>query len=301
MIATGCFAVFLPPDSALPWSREERVAALAILDYVFVTYHFAAQHFGAFSLYRLRAGRSGCTHTRRMDQFFALGVGGALVFLSDVLSGAVAYQDKWIDRWSLANWFVSQQGAIRAGATGIVIAATTGMLVMELRAPRCSLPRILYVVGIAAMVALALQPRTLFPFLVIWTTQHWVLATGLASQIPIAEPPPEHKIVRRTLHALNTKPWAIVGLLTVVSVILLPFFEVEANRQDGTFYADRLFGAAAAALRTSFWVPALLALGFATGFIHYLLDGSVYRLSNPQIRTAARGLLLAPKGEVLHD
>jgi hypothetical protein len=35
----------------------------------------------------------------------------------------------------------------------------------------------------------------------------------------------------------------------------------------------------------------LVALGFATGFIHYLLDRSVYRMSDPQVRAAARGLL----------
>jgi hypothetical protein len=78
-----------------------------------------------------------------------------------------------------------------------------------------------------------------------------------------------------------------------VSVISLPLFEVEANRQSGTYYGDRIFGSIAEQLRTSSWVPALIALGFATGFIHYLLDRSVYRMSDPQVRTAARGLLVA--------
>ena len=36
---------------------------------------------------------------------------------------------------------------------------------------------------------------------------------------------------------------------------------------------------------------ALLALGFATGFIRYLLDPRVYRMSDPQVRAAARGLV----------
>jgi len=295
LIVTGCFAVFLPADAALPWSRAERLVALAILDYLFVTYHFASQHFGAFSLYRMRAGRSACAHTRRMDRLFALGIGGVLVFLADILAGAIAYQDHWIDRWSLAGWLVSKQDTVRLGATGIVLAATAAMLIMELRSPRWSLPRILYVLGIAAMVALALRPRALFPFIVIWTSQHWILATGLASQTPGGEPAPVHRVVRQTLHVFNRKPWAIVGLLAFVSVILLPLFEVEANRQDGTFYSDRIFGAVAAQFRTSSWVPPLLALGFATGFIHYLLDGSVYRMSNPQIRMAARGLLASQK------
>ena len=173
----------------------------------------------------------------------------------------------------------------------VLLAATAAMLFVELRAPRWSLPRVLYVLGIAAMVALALRPRSLFLFLVIWTSQHWILATGLASRTPVGEPAPIRGVVRRVLHALNARPWAILLLLVVASVVLLPLFEVEGNRQDGTYYGDRIFGAIATGLRTSSWVPALLALGFATGFIHYLLDRSVYRLSDPQVRTAARGLL----------
>jgi hypothetical protein len=38
-------------------------------------------------------------------------------------------------------------------------------------------------------------------------------------------------------------------------------------------------------------VPALLALGFATGFIHCLLDRAAFRFSSPEVRQAARGLL----------
>jgi hypothetical protein len=38
-------------------------------------------------------------------------------------------------------------------------------------------------------------------------------------------------------------------------------------------------------------VPALLALGFATGFTHYLLDRAVYRFSDPKVRAAAAALL----------
>src|SRR6184192_4164045 len=76
-----------------------------------------------------------------------------------------------------------------------------------------------------------------------------------------------------------------------MSLVLLPLFEVEANRETGTYYGDRIFGALATQLRTSTWVPALLALGFATGFIHYLLDRSVYRMSDPRVRAAARGLV----------
>jgi hypothetical protein len=298
LVTAGCFGVFLPSDTAFPWTREQRLVGLAILDYALVTYHFAAQHFGALSLYRTRVGRGGCAHTRRLDRLFALGVGGALVFLADILAGAVAYQDLWVDRWLVPAWLVSAHQGIRQGATLVLLAVTAAMLFAEARAPRRSLPRVLYVLGIAAMVAIALRPRSLFLFLVIWNAQHWILASGLGSQTPRGEPAPMRGGVRRVLHVLNTRPWAVVLLLMASSVLLMPLFEVEANRDGGTYYGDRIFGAVATGLRTSSWVPALVALGFATAFLHYLLDRGVYRLSNPQVRSAARGLLASPERKI---
>jgi hypothetical protein len=90
---------------------------------------------------------------------------------------------------------------------------------------------------------------------------------------------------------LNSRPWAILLLLMIVSVLLLPVFEVEGNRDGGVFYGDRIFGVMVTGLRTSSWVPVLLALGFATGFMHYLHDRNIYRMSNPEVRAAASGLL----------
>jgi hypothetical protein len=290
LVTAGCFAIFLPADEALPWSREQRLVALAIVDYVFVTYHFASQHFGALSLYRTRGGRTACARTRTIDRVFALAVGGVLVVLADVLAGVVAYQDRW-EGWLVPEWLFSAQDAVRAGAMIVLGIATAAMLVIEMRAPRWSLPRLLYTLGLAGMVGVALQPRSPFLFLVLWTSQHWIVATGLASLTPAREPEPATGSIRRLLHSVNVRPWAVLALLTIVSVVLLPFFEVEANRQGGTYYADRIFGAIATGLRTSSWVPALMALGFATGFVHYLLDRSVYRMSDPEVRAAASGLL----------
>jgi hypothetical protein len=291
LITIGCFAFFLPADQALPWTRAERLVGLVIIDYAWVTWHFASQHFGALSLYRSRAGRAACVQTRRFDRFFALVVGGALVFIADFLAGAVAYQDEWVDYWFFPAWMVSGQDAIRDGATLVLVIVTVVVLLAELRTSRWSLPRVLYIIGIAVMVGIALRPRSLFLFVVLWTSQHWIVATGLASQTLRGEPAPRSGFIRGALHGLNVRPWAVVLFLAVLSVLLLPLFEVEANRQDGTYYGDRIFGAFATGLRTSSWLPALVALGFASGFIHYLLDRSVYRMSDPQVRVAARGLL----------
>jgi hypothetical protein len=292
LITFACFVVFLPADEALPWTREERLVAMAILDYAFVTYHFAAQHFGALSLYRMRAERAGSRYTRHLDRVFALGVGGALVFLSDILAGSVAYQDLWVGRWAIPNWLAVHQDAVGTASLSVLLLATAFMLITEWRTPHRSLPRVLYILGLAAMVAIALRPRNFAVYLVIWNAQHWVLATGLASQTMTGEPVPARGGIRRALHALNTRPWAFLLLFSGSSVLLLPFFEVEANWDNGgTNYGDRIFGAFPDALRDSDWVPALVALGFATGFVHYLLDRSVYRMSDPRIRSAARGLI----------
>lgn len=294
LVTVACFVVFLPDDGAFPWTRAERFVGMAILDYAFVTYHFATQHFGALSLYRTRAERARCAQTRRLDRIFALGVGGGLVFLSDVLAGSAAYQDRWIDRWLIPAWLESNQGIIRAVALLALFVATALMLVAEARAPRRSLPRVLYILGLAAMVTIALQPRSLFLFLVVWTAQHWILATGLASRTPGGEPTPATGTVRRVFHAINTRPWAVLLVLVATSILLLPFFEVEASLDGGTYYGDRIFGAVAESLRNSSWVPALVAAGFATGFVHYLLDRNVFRMSDSRVRAAACGLLDQP-------
>ena len=295
LVTAGCFGVFLPSDSALPWTREQRLVGLAILDYALVTHHFAAQHFGALSLYRTRIGRGASAYARRMDRLYALGVGGALVFFADILAGGVEYQDLWIDPWLVPAWLSDPQvqDALRQGAMLVLIAATVVMLLAEVCAAQRSLPHVLYILGIAAMVAVALRPRSLFLFLVISTSQHWIFATALASQTPRGESAPARGAIRHVFHMLNTRPWALLLLLMASSIFLMPLFEVEANREGGTYYGDRIFGTIATGLRTSSWVPALVALGFSTSFVHYVLDRSVYRLSNPQVRSAARGLLAA--------
>jgi len=290
LVTAACFAIFLPADSALPLTRMERFIALAILDYAASTYHFGAQHFGALSLYRTRAGQAADPGTRRRDRLFALGIGGVLVFLADVLAGATAYQKLWLDPWIL-TWPVDALDSIRNGALFVLAVATTTMLLAEMRAPHPSLPRVLYISGLAMMVAIALQPRSPFLFLVIWSSQHWIVASGLISRVPRLEPCPEKGRIRRAFHTVNSRGWALILLVMLVSILLLPLFEVEANWPDSTlYYGDRIFGQFAASLRTSSLVPALLALGFASGFVHYLLDRSVFRLSDSRVRSAARGL-----------
>jgi hypothetical protein len=291
-IALACFAVLLAPESVLPLPLDERVVWLAILDYLLVSHHFAAQHFGLLSLYRGRAERPATATARRLDRWFALLVGGGLVVVGNALAGSIAFQDRWIAPL-LGNTL--PDAVVQAVATGsmvLVLTLTVLMLAVEMRSPHPSLPRIAYIASVSTIVLLGfLHP---FLFLVLWSVQHWSAAMGVAS-LAAAGAPQESSSShgQRLLARVNRHGWSVLLALAVLSALLLPLLEVEAV-SDEYMVADRLFGQAAVWLRTSPFVPALLALGFATGYIHYLLDRAAFRFSSPEVRQAARGLLRPP-------
>ncbi|HTO68963.1 MAG TPA: hypothetical protein VMR31_03810 [Myxococcota bacterium] len=290
IIAAACFGVLLLPQRALAMPFSERVVWLAVVDYVFVSQHFAAQHFGVLSLYRLRAGRASDAFTRRLDRWFALLVGGGFVVLADALSGSIAFQERWVDPLLGAGFASAFGHTLREGSLAAVLLATALMLLVEVRAEQPSLPRAAYVVGLSAMVLLAFLARDPFLFIVPWSVQHWSAAMGLSSLAASAGAQAPAGRWQRLLAPINGRGWAVLLALAAISTLLLPVMEVEAV-DDGFAYADRLFGEAARWLRTSPLVPALVALGFATGFIHYLLDRAAFRFSSPDVKHAARGLL----------
>jgi len=289
-IAVACFALLLAPESVLPMPLTERVVWFAVLDYLLVSHHFAAQHFGLLSLYRARAGGASDAVTRRLDRWFALVVGGGFVVLAEALAGSIAFQDRWIDPLLGTGWSDVFARTLRDGGIVFVVILTALMLTVELRSHRRSLPRVAYVLSVSAMVLFAFLARDPFLFIVLWSVQHWSSAMGLASLAASggAQAPAGHW--QRLLAPINQRGWAVLLVLAVVSTLLLPVLEVEAVT-DEYAYADRIFGDAARWLRSSPFVPALAALGFASGFIHYLLDRAAFRFSSPDVRQAARGLL----------
>ncbi len=289
-VAVACFALLLAPESVLPMPLTERVVWFAVLNYLLVSYHFAAQHFGLLSLYRARAGRASETGTRRLDRWFALVVGGGFVVVAEALAGSIAFQDRWIDPLLGAEGADAFARTLHHGGIVVVVILAALMLLVELRSQRPSLPRAAYVLGVSAMVLSAFLAHDPFLFIVLWSVQHWSAAMGLASLAASggAQAPGAHW--QRLLAPINRRGWAVLLALAVVSALLLPVLEVEAVT-DEYAYADRIFGDAARWLRSSPFVPALLALGFASGFIHYLLDRAAFRFSSPEVRQAARGLV----------
>ena len=289
-VAAACFAVLLAPERVLPMPLEERVVWLVVLDFVLVSHHFAAQHFGLLSLYRARAGRAFAPGVRRLDRCFSLVVGGGLVVLAQALSGSIAFQERWIDPWLGASGSDLLARTLHDGGIVLVVALAGLMLGAELRSGRPSLPRIAYVLGLTAMVLVAFLAQAPFLFIVLWSVQHWSAAMGLASLAASGGDQAPASRWQRLLAPVNRRGWAVLLVLAILSVLLLPVLEVEAVPDDYV-YADRIFGEAAWWLRSSPLVPVLLALGFASGFIHYLLDRAAFRFSSPEVRQAARGLL----------
>jgi hypothetical protein len=289
-IAAACFAVLLAPESVLAMPLTERVVWLTVLDYLLVSHHFAAQHFGLLSLYRARAGRASEAITRRLDRWFALVVGGGFVVMAEALAGSIAFQDRWIDPLLGVVGSDLFSRTLHDGGIALVVMLTALVLCVELRSQQPSLPRVAYVLGVSAMVLFAFLARDPFLFIVLWSVQHWSAAMGLASLAASGGTEEAGTPWQRLLAPINRRGWAVLLALAVVSTLLLPVLEVEAVT-DEYVYADRIFGDAAWCLRSSPFVPALLALGFATGFIHYLLDRAAFRFSSPDVRQAARELL----------
>jgi hypothetical protein len=289
-IFAGCFAMLLAPESVMPMPLTERMVWLAILDYLLVSYHFAAQHFGLLSLYRARCGRASSPGARRLDRWFALIVGGGFVVVAEALAGSISFQERWIDPLLGAIGSDLFVRTLRDGGVLTIVALTVLMLGVELRSQQRSLPRVAYVLNVSAMVLFSFLAREPFLFVVLWSVQHWSAAMGLASLAASGGSQEPATRWHRWLAPINQRSWAVLLVLAVVSALLLPLLEVEAVT-DEHVYADRIIGAAAWWLRSSPLVPALLALGFATSFIHYLLDRAAFRFSSPDVRQAARGLL----------
>lgn len=263
------FGLVMPPEGVLPGSRAVRAGALAAVDFVLITWHFAAQHFGLLRLYRARSGdRSG----RRLDRVVAVGIGGGLILAAECLAGTAAVAD-------LVPGGLPNPGEHR-GAFGLAGASLTlGMMGFALRRPSAASgssagalqasPHTLYVlqIGLMVMAAFVLRPAV---FLFVWTVQHWTSATALA-----------RAYARRPIR------WLVV--MGLVSAVALPFFDVELHA--GAASGSGQFPFMAPLLQMEWFAWGLVALGLATGLCHYILDRAVYRFSDPAVRQAAAPIL----------
>lgn len=281
----------LDPFAVLPGTALSRAIVIGGVDYLLVTWHFSAQHFGLLSLYRVRSGRTADGTTRTLDRAFAIGVGGGLIILAELLQGATGIPVGWQEALHLTAPLREHADALTLVGQGLAVVLTIALLVRERRQGPWG-PRALYIVGMGGMVlaAFAWDPYIFFVF---WTAQHWLAAMGLASQVVASSalPPPDARW-HRLMHRINRSEVRWVLCIALLSLLTMPLYEVESSGgPDDRPGLDALGHNAATWLTSDTVLPWLLALGFATAFLHYLLDRAVWRLSDPEVRRAASGLM----------
>jgi len=289
-VVAATVGVILAPRGILPGTWIERVIVLGAIDYLLVSYHFAAQHFGILSLYRSRASPRPPPVVRTMDRTFALVVGGAVIVLAELVQGATTLPDAWLgplaDHPSLALLRLPV-------ATLTVLFAGVQLWLARVHTP--DLPRTLYILGLTMMALAALFAHP-FVFIFCWTAQHWLAAVGLAAVVTEAQPrpPPTHRMLQ-LLHRVNSPPGRFLLVITLLSALSMPFYEVEASAGPSDRPAFELVNSVlGGGLTTTSTLRALTALGLATAFLHYLLDRAVWRFSDPLVRRAAAPLLRPP-------
>jgi len=290
-IVVVVFAILMPGDDAVPWSRAQRVLLLASVDAVLIVWHFAAQHFGILSLYRLRTNAPG-TAPKRADRAFALGVGGVVIIVAELLAGTVFLQDRWLSA-ATGAWLATWHEPLQWLLSCVIVGATVAIVVVDRRAGP-SVARMLAFLNLATMALLAVWAEP-FVFLVVWTSQHWLASVGLTTVVAAVddasdEPPPSRWYRGwRTISGSRLLPFLIV-----VSVLLFPLMEFEAVGEAERLSALLPWLASTMAgllSSSSLALPVLVATGFATAFVHYHLDRAVFRFSDPEVRRAARGAL----------
>ena len=147
-------------------------------------------------------------------------------------------------------------------------------------------------VGILVMSAFQLEP---FQFLMLWTLQHWMVALGLAAHMAGNDSLQDYK--KRVFKEENklkkhfSKTYLVLIILCTISVILTPFFEIEAT-SFGRRYSEYLFPTLMEWLQNSEWYIFLVGIGLSGGFLHYWIDRSVFRFSDQQTRKSAQLLLI---------
>ena len=130
----------------------------------------------------------------------------------------------------------------------------------------------------------------------LWTLQHWITALGLAAQMGGNDIKKNKSVINRIFKKSSfseyQSQWIVILFLCSISVILTPFFEIEAV-SSGARYSEVIFPSFMYWLENSSWVTILVGVGLASGFLHYFMDRAVYRLSDTETSMSAKNLLFS--------
>lgn len=294
-IFAATFLVLFLPEAFLPLQLVTRVQVLATAFFVYNSYHFAVQHFGVLSIYRIRAAQPQDPQGKRYERWYCLIVGGLAVCIAQILAGAEVVQDSLMYAALPLERLHSAMAVARWIAVPLIAILTTGFLYTEARNPRRSLPKMLYIIGLGIQGGLAyfLSPLA---FLILWGVQHWLVSIALTAQIS------------RNDHTDNVTAspwyrfwglfygrfWPTVLVLMVSTIVFAPLFELSLH--TGRPH-DGIMQWIATAMGEHPWlVRTLLWLNFATVYVHFVMDRAVFRFSHPDVRKVT-GTLLFSQGD----
>ena len=294
MLVLSVFVLLFIPETVLPVSVPVRILGLLLLDFFWGMHHFAAQHYGMLSLFRHRANPLSANSFKLLDRFFCWGTGFVLVLVAEILHGASFLQQEQIFPAMPYDWEIEFIPIILSSGT-ILVLGITAIMIWNAFLQNLGLPRILYIFGLGIMVTGAFQLHPV-EFLMLWTLQHWITALGLTAQmggndIKISMSV-KNRLFKKSSFSGNQYQWIILLPLLIISVILTPFFEIEAA-SSGVRYSELIFPSFMYWLENSSWFTILVGIGLASGFLHYFMDRAVYRFYDSKTRMRAKKLLFS--------
>jgi hypothetical protein len=227
-----------------------------------------------------------------IDRLFTLGLGGAVVVVVEAITRTDLFQEIWVPPWIAKNWLPAVSETLRIGATGSVWASRLRCCLSRRshRASRCL--AFCTFVGVALMVGGALWLGQPYLFVGVWQRSTGSRRPALTTRVASAEPVP-HRLRGPARPSRGQPP--PVGVARGARDALGPAAAAHGNRIGAcptactTESASSVISPSRCASRRG--CPRFVALGFATGFLHYWLDRAVFRFSRPAVRVAARGLL----------
>jgi hypothetical protein len=244
------------------------------------TYHFAAQHFGVLSIYRIRSGLRE-TRERTLDRAFC---NFMICFL--LPAGWYTQSKRLGPLFDFLPLPPESRAPLALPVLALAALATCAILIRECKRERISWPRCAYLATIGAQVILATVSYPLFNF-ALFSVSHWVIALALSSRIL-------SNLEMRDLDASTAQgdrpgrsrqAWypayavALIGLLALSTPLYALFWSADVGATVhyltlGVFGRDPNTERALAAQTP--WALAVGGLYFGVTFVHFYYDRVLY-------------------------
>jgi hypothetical protein len=294
VITLSVFAFLFAPEALIPYPIASRVFFLMGCDFFFNLHHFALQHYGVLSIYRMRAGQDPASRSKVFEKAYCLWIGGVFVAVGEIFHGAFLLEEQLVTPFVAPATLAAWLGTARVVACSLIAVTTVALVAVESRSEHPSFPKTLYLLSLAILSACSFLLE-FDAFIALWAIQHWIVAVGITGHMVENDARQGSAQVASAWYRLWSHPnrrfWTAVLLLAVISVLAMPVLEIESSDASER-YAGVLFPWLAPILSTQPLLGICLALGFASGFVHYLMDRAIYRFSDPDTRAASLPLLM---------